>query len=253
MAVALTILFAAIPATQAQTPSRQKPAMPPASALINAARVGDTLGKVEMKVSGRAPYVPFAADDMLSPQTTIRTGEGAAALLILPGGHLLRIGERSVVQLAQLGENNSYSIKVLSGVVWSRVRKLAASKPIQYEVTTPSAICKASDALFSVGYQLESDLSTVAVTEGTASVSLVSGGWNGTIKAGQYIPVLRRPQPNIRLRSPEVTAQDESQKAIWRVLRQENWTRSNLAPNTKPKLSPKSEEQLRKYLNSAIT
>lgn len=218
----LAMAFSVLPSAQAQIHSLRKPPAAKPAIPKNTAFVMDIFGKVEMKVSGRAPYLPLSQNDMLSPQTTIRTGENSAVLFALSGGHYLRIGAKSVVLLAQLGKENSYSFKLLSGQVWSSVSK--KKQPVKYEVTTPSTTVSGTGTLFGVGYDLESDRSTVSTEEGSVNVSLASGGWNGIVKAGQYIPYLRRPQPNIRLRAPEILSQNTEQEAMWKLLHQEGWT-----------------------------
>ena len=78
----------------------------------------------------------------------LRTGSNGAALLQLPHNHLMRVGAGTTLVLRQLNDANQFSFKVLSGQVWSLVRK--ANHPTKYEVETPSAVAGVTGTIFSV-------------------------------------------------------------------------------------------------------
>ncbi|MBC7808647.1 MAG: FecR domain-containing protein [Akkermansiaceae bacterium] len=243
--IALAILLAmpvtVLPVAQAQKSPPNRPRVLTPLPATDTARVVDLFGKTAKKAPGASDYTPLAASPVLTPQTMLRTGEDSAMLLLLPEGHYLRLGEKTVVVLNQLGKGKSFSVKVLSGQVWAGVR----NRTTKFEVRTPSCVTTAKSALFGVGYDLETNQSMVSTGDGSVTVSLSSGGWRGTVPAGQYVRYLRNPEPNIRLRAPEVLAQDEAQKAMWQVLRSENWTKHSPPGDNGVKLKRGQEKQLR--------
>jgi hypothetical protein len=240
LAALLAPLLLGLTVAQAQqkTPAQKGKAPLPATVMV---RVVDVFGRAGQKQSGRDEYSPLSLSGTLSPETMIRTGEGSAVLLLLPGGHYLRVGERTVIRLDEPGKGGKHAFRLLSGQAWA----MARGGTTALEVRTPSAIARATNGLFGVGYELEADQSLVSVGDGSATVSLASGGWSGPAKAGQYVRYLRNPQPNIRLRSPEVLAQDAGQRAMWQTLRAEDWTKRQVPGDTIAKLKRGQEKQLR--------
>lgn len=238
--VLLTPLFLGPPTAQARqvTPTKGKKTQAPAT---NTARIVDVYGRSDKKPPGAGDYSPLSPSDVLPAQTMIRTGEESAVLLLLPGGYSLRLGEKTVVRWEDLGKGKKPSVKLLSGQVWA-VARGGATPP---EIRTPSAIARATSALFGVGYELESDQSLVSVGDGIANVSLASGGWSAPVKARQFVRYLRNPQPNIRLRSPEILTQDAAQKRMWQTIRAEGWTNRQVPGDTIAKLKRGQEKQLR--------
>ncbi len=205
-------------------------------AVNNATRVVDRFGKADKKAARTHGDSALAAGDILTPGTTVNTGSDAGVLLQLSGGAYLRIGANTVVVLTDLGNENGLSFKLLNGQVWGITGGQQLS-PVPFTVTTPSSVTRVSQGLFGVGYELETDQSVVSVGDGSARVALASGGWEGTAKAGQFVRYLRRPQPNIRLRSPEIVAQDANQKTLWQQLRAESWTQLQGKKDLPPKLN----------------
>lgn len=237
----LALSTIALPIVHAQKSQPPKQSMTTAFRRSNTASVLDRVGKVEKKTQGTDSYSLLSLGDVLPPQTTLRTGDDSAALLLLADGHYLRIGEKTVVVLNELGRGKGFSFKLLSGQVWGIVR----NAPEKFEIRTPSSIISTTNALFGVGYDLETDQSMVSTGEGIVKVSLASGGWRGTVKDGQFVRYLRNPQPNIRLRAPEILAQDAGQQTMWKLLHSENWTKRALPNNNIAKLKRGQEKQLR--------
>ena len=211
LAVLLTI--AALPRiAAAQTP----PPKPARSAF--AGRIADTFGDTGRK-TGREPFAPLRTGDVLPRQSTIRTGDNAAVLIAYPGETYLRLGANSVLVLDGRG-----TAKLLSGQLWASTSK--TGMPAGWHIATPSAVTDTSEAKnnYGIGYDLETDQTVVSVGKGAVSVALKGGGWRGTATAGQFVQYLRSPQPNIRLRRPEIAAQPASHKAMWKRLQAERWT-----------------------------
>src|SRR5882762_7865200 len=91
------------------------------------ALVKDVYGIAQQRKGERGDWKKLNVGDLLTPQTTLKTGDSAAILLQLSGNHVFRVGEKTTVELRELGKDNAYSFNVLAGNVWSLVRK--ASKP----------------------------------------------------------------------------------------------------------------------------
>lgn len=210
------------------------------------ARVVDVFGTVQSKRSGRTPFLPLSRGAALPPTTMIRTRENSAVLLRLANGTLLRIGDQSMVTLPAATAGKVSPIKLQAGCVWAQG---GGTKPAsQLVIDTPSASASAEGgSLLAVSYELEPDLSTVSVQKGKAVVSLASGGWSDMAAAGQFVRYLRRPQPNIRLRKPQVEALDDGQQVMWRLLLAESWTKGSGKSGA---LQRGNEEKLRNYLRS---
>ncbi|MBC8135267.1 MAG: FecR domain-containing protein [Fibrella sp.] len=237
---ALSVVVVPLAHAQKPPPIKQKLKNPlPAN---NTARVLDLFGKAAKKGPGASDYASLSVSGVLTAQTTLRTGDDSAVLLLLPDGHHLRVGAKTVVVLNELGKGKNFSFKILSGQVWSVVRD---SSPAKFEVRTPSSVTSATNALFGVGYDLETNQSMVSTGDGNVTVSLSSWGWRGAVPAGQYVRYLRNPEPNIRLRSPEIIERDAAQKAMWKLLHSENWTKRGLNGNNVAALKRGQEKQLR--------
>ena len=107
--------------------------------------------------------------DVVPEATTVRTGDSAAALLLLPDGHRVRLGEKTTVALDKLGQDRNFSLKVISGQLWSLVRK--ASQPRSFQVETPSAVAGVTGTLFCVALDDESGETVIDTDEGSVEVN----------------------------------------------------------------------------------
>jgi hypothetical protein len=103
-------------------------------------------------------------------------GSATASRRWSPATH--RREERDV--LSELGNGKAFSVKVLSGQVWSAVR----GSPTKFEVRTPSSITRAERTPCSASVMTETNQSMVSTGDGNVTVSLSSGGWRGTVSAG---------------------------------------------------------------------
>lgn len=231
-----------LPAVQAQKrmPTKQRSeASPPAT---GTARILDSFGTAGIKARGASGFTPLKVGGVITPQSMLRTGQNAALLLLLPNGHRVRVGENSIFVLSEPGKENTPSMGLLSGQMWVSVRAGAGKVVLR----TPSAVVFAANALFGVGYDLESSQSMVSTGDGSVEVSLPSSaGWREKVDKGQYIRHLRNPEPNIRLRSPELLPQPAAQKTMWNLLRAENWTDRARPGDNSPRLKRGQEKALR--------
>lgn len=248
----LAILFSSVFPAYAQKNTKLPVAKAPMKERI--VRVTDVFGTVEKK-TGNGSYSPLALKQIVAMETTIRTGDDSAVLLELPAHtHLnhhayVRIGAKSVIVLSRYPQSDNYQCKVLSGQAWGVVHPNSVSATLN--ITTPSAVTRSAGGVWGVGYDLETDISVVSFDSGTLSVGLPSGSWRTNLRgAGMTVRYLRRPQPNIRLRAPEAVAQTSEQKAMWKLLRAENWIALYPRANMKNALNRGTEDRLRGMIRS---
>lgn len=189
----------------------------PAPALrqeILKATVVDTVGNVRQMPTPGSRWLSVNIGDALSPQTTLQTGENAAALLQLNGDHMMRIGAGTRIVLKQLGDQKVFTFSLISGRIWSFVKR--ASSPAKYEIETPSAVVGVSGTVFSVFHDPgpnQTDVSTshgsVGVRQGDGAPVAVTDGNALVATAAGLGPVIRQ--------SPQV-------RKMWNVLtRSEGW------------------------------
>ena len=184
------------------------------------AKVVDAFGTAQKQIGDKAAWQNINVGDLLPTQTTIKTGADSAVLLQLPDQHVFRIGAETVVVLKELGKDKAFSFNVLSGHVWSYVRR--ASKPTRYEVETPSAVVGVSGTVFSVFHDPntgETSVSTehgeVKVRQGNLPALAVREGFYTSLRPGQRS-------------AAKALVQTEMHRKMWRALRQnEPWTRGN--------------------------
>jgi len=197
------------------------------------ARVSDAVGTVEKKVSSSAQWQTVSVGDVLSPDTSLRTGTNSAILLAFPDRHVVRIGEYSELRLRELGQNSSYSFQLLNGQIWSFVNK--AKKPAKYDVETPSTVLGVSGTLFHVNHDTQTNESNISVADGVVSVGRgsavqrVQKGFQTRVRQGQT-------------GRASVTKLDTKAREMWDHLRKsENWTKGNAAPQ----INRQTESRLR--------
>ena len=160
----------------ATEPQKPKPPAP------GKAKVLDAVGMAQKRGGDTTAWTNLNIGDLLTSKSTVKTGEGGAVLLQLPNRYLFRIGEKTTVDLKQIGENNEFSFNVISGKVWNVVRGLA--KPTKYEVQTPSAVVGVSGTVFSVFYDENESDTTVSAAQGLVNVA--QGGQTTKIAEGTY-------------------------------------------------------------------
>jgi hypothetical protein len=193
----------------------------------------DAHGTVEKRSSAAdALWQSVNVGDTLSAGSTIRTGENAAVLLLLPDKHTFRVGEGTTVALREVGANKSFSFEVMKGRIWSFVNK--AKKPAKYEVETASMVLGVSGTLFSVSHDDVAGASEVSVDDGEVRVRQgelthrMERGWQIRLERGATQPA--RPQRH-----------DNPTREMWRNMRdREGWTR----PAANPRLNPQMEQRL---------
>ncbi len=155
----------------------------------NYATAADVVGKVQRRIA-RNPdkWGPLNKGDRVGADSAVQTAANAAVLLSLPGGHVIRVGENTTLEIKQAGQNNSYSFSLLAGRIWSYVNR--SSKPARYEVETASVILGVSGTLFSVAHDVDTDELDASVEDG--QVHLRRGAIVKTLDRGFQLRVLNR-------------------------------------------------------------
>jgi hypothetical protein len=177
------------------------------------ARVLDAFGTVERQPLGTSKWNAINVGDLLPEQTTLRTGANGATLLQLPKSHLLRVGAGTTVLLRQLNDANQFSFKVLSGQVWSMVRK--ANHPAKFEVETPSAVAGVTGTIFSVSADAQTGETLVTTDEG--SVVVRQDGQQAPVVGGRFLRLGRHYPGGSFLAQP----QTPPMRTMWGMLRKE--------------------------------
>jgi hypothetical protein len=227
----------------------------------------DAFGQVEKKVG--SGWKKVSVGDVLPEATTIRTGAGGAALLLLlDGGHRVRIGEKTTVTLAKLGEGKNFSLQVLGGQVWSLVRK--ASQPASFRVETPSAVAGVTGTLFGVAVDEEGGQTVIDTDEGSVEVQGLGADAPKKrlpVRAGQYALFPKdgpKPTPTPDPGHPgkvgalpgtlaamtfSALSHHEANRAMWKRLKAEGgWSRQD--GRGPMRLARNGEEKLRRWWNN---
>ena len=193
--------------------------------------VRDVCGKAMQLKDDADPGKDLNAGDILTEQTTVRTGDNAAVLLQLAGGHMFRVGENTKVVLKELGKDKAFSFQVLTGSIWSAVRKL--NQPTKYEVETPSAVAGVSGTGFAVFHDSARGQTTVSTTVGAVSVQQLiapslPNGASMLVGAGQFIqtgraaPIGKNKMSKMAI--VQVKTQSPALRQMWRIMRtSEGW------------------------------
>jgi hypothetical protein len=210
----------------------QTPSAPPAER----AKVVDAFGTVQKLLGDeKAKWQNVNVGDLLPTQTTLKTGDNSAVLLLLPDQHVFRIGAQTTLQLRQLGKDKEFSFHVIRGRIWSFVRR--AEKPAKYEIETPSAVVGVSGTVFSVFHDPSSDQTTVSTEQGEvqirqgANTIAVPKGFATSLLRNQRTPFQTFPQP-------------EAMRRMWQAIRrQETW----MSPNRPLRLDRQVEQRYRPF------
>lgn len=189
------------------------------SAAANYATAADVVGKAQRRVSTNPDkWAPLNKGDRVPQDSAVQTVANCAVLLSLPGGHVIRVGENTTLEIKQAGQNNSYSFSLVAGRIWSYVNK--SSKPAKYEVETASVILGVSGTLFSVARDKDTEEMDASVDEG--QVRLRRGQTVKTLDHGFQLRVLNR-----RLLAATPRAHTVATKAMWKsVGTAETWSRA---------------------------
>jgi len=132
------------------------------------ARVVDAYGTATVTAMDSHTSNAVNIGDLIGPKVTLKTGDGSAVLLMLPEKYMFRIGERTTVEIKQLGANKQFSFNLIGGKVWNIVRGL--SKPAKYEVETSSAVAGVSGTVFSVFHDELTNETQVSTSDGSVNV-----------------------------------------------------------------------------------
>jgi len=180
-------------------------------------KVTDAVGTVQKQTGdAKAPWQSISVGDLLSAQTSVKTGKNSAVLIALQGGHVLRVGSETTVQLREVGRDRSFSFELLTGKIWSMVR--SANKPAKYEVETPSAVAGVEGTLFAVIHDQGNEETVVSTNQGTVNLRQnertvkVTPGLSASVTRNQKTPLA-------------AVATPQELQAMWRTIRKENWTR----------------------------
>jgi len=181
------------------------------------ARVADAYGKVEKKLPGGSTYQPLSVGDRLPVAATIRTGEGAV-LVELPDHHVVRVGARTTVVLSQLGQDKQFALKVLTGQIWTLVKK--ANHPSKFTVETSSGIAGVTGTFF--GVAVDENTQETVVSTGEGSVQVQSVDEQGQ-PLGEPVPVTQGMMTRLarRQRPPVAFRQGQEHRQMWQLLYRE--------------------------------
>ncbi|MFC1504424.1 FecR domain-containing protein [Spirochaetota bacterium] len=106
------------------------------------AKIISVLGVVKVQHVNDSHWVRAKMNMYLNPQDKIRTELGSETRVKLMNGSLLRIEENTIITLNRLSkstQSDQNSIKVWSGSVYAKVRKLTRAKST-FEIATPTVI-----------------------------------------------------------------------------------------------------------------
>jgi hypothetical protein len=193
-----------------------------ASIQSETAKVLDAYGSVQRSTGGR--WTSVSIGDILKPMTQLKTGSTGAALLQLSGGHVVRIGSSTQLELKQVGTGGRFSLNVTAGQIWSHVLKSA--KPVKFEVETPSAVVGVTGTIFHVEYDPSLQETTVSTEEGSVLVHDMGPARHRTSVSMGYMCRMRLPDAARAAVDPagidpemQAVRQPEAMREMWRQLR----------------------------------
>jgi hypothetical protein len=153
-------------------------------------------GSVEIRRSsaGGSTFakVNFRVADQLKAGDRIVTGWRARLVLGLTDGSQAVVGERSIVEVKDLGSSPRELFNVLKGKTRIYIEKLGG-RPNPYRINTPTAVIAVRGTLFDV--IVKSSETEVFVHEGEVAVSDSKLGQAVVLSAGQMTRVKREQQP----------------------------------------------------------
>lgn len=181
------------------------------------ARVADAFGKIEKKLPGSGSYQTLSIGDRLPVQTTLRTSDNAAALIELPDKHVVRIGAKTTVVLSQLGQDKEFALKVLTGQIWTLVKK--ANHPAKFTVETSSGVAGVTGTFFGVAVEEQTQEMIVSTGEGSVRVQSLDEQGQPT---GDALPVTEGMMARLaRRRAAAARQQSREHRQMWHLLYRE--------------------------------
>jgi hypothetical protein len=160
-------------------------------------------GQVDILASGKLPAVAATNGAQLSSGDLIRTKSGASAEVVYLDGTLLRVGQRSRIDIGEHfsgGSPSSSEVRLVRGTVQAVVDlsriTTAAPGAKRFQIRTPNAIAGVRGTDYTVAY--EKDQTNVLVTSGEVFVyNLVKDGQIVNLTPGSLTTVIgpNRPTP----------------------------------------------------------
>lgn len=168
-----------------------------ASAADNIASIKSLTGSVHVLRKGALPAVAAKTGDQLSSGDIVRTKSDATAEVAFKDGSVLKISPRSRIDLGEYydGQNkNLANVKLARGKVEAVVSKGTSGR--MFEVQTPNAICGVRGTDWFESYDVESNITGVAVVEGSVYSYNVNSPANVvTVLAGTFTSIAGNAPP----------------------------------------------------------
>jgi len=158
-------------------------------------------GQVDILASGKLPAVAATNGAQLSSGDLIRTKSGASAEVVYLDGTLLRVGQRSRIDIGEHfsgGSPSSSEVRLVRGTVQAVVDlsriTTAAPGAKRFQIRTPNAIAGVRGTDYTVAY--EKDQTNVLVTSGEVFVyNLVKDGQIVNLTPGTLTTVIGKNRP----------------------------------------------------------
>ena len=96
-------------------------------------RVSLAEGEVSVAPAGGGAAQPAPVGSSLREGDTVQTGESGRVEIEVPGGSIIRLGERTRLQLSVAQPAKSFSARLFLGNLWTRVHKLVAGESFAIE------------------------------------------------------------------------------------------------------------------------
>ena len=161
-------------------------------------------GQVDILASGKLPAVAATNGAQLSSGDLIRTKSGASAEVVYLDGTLLRVGQRSRIDIGEHfsgGSPSSSEVRLVRGTVQAVVDlsriTTAAPGAKRFQIRTPNAIAGVRGTDYTVAY--EKDQTNVLVTSGEVFVyNLVKDGQIVNLTPGTLTTVIGNNRPTFK-------------------------------------------------------
>ncbi len=114
----------------------------------------EIIGKVQVRREASSRWRPARPGMRIQQGWGVRTYVESSVKLLFQTGSVVKIGEKSAVTISeavvdQAGKSSGTSVNMLTGKLWSNVKKLA-SKKSKFEVETPTAVASIRGTRFGV-------------------------------------------------------------------------------------------------------
>lgn len=167
------------------------------SAADNIASFQTVKGSVQVLRKGALPAIAAKTGDRLSSGDIVRTKSDSSAEVAFQDGSLLKISPRSRIDMGAYfdGQNkNLANVKLARGRVDTVVSKVAAGR--MFEVQTPNAICGVRGTEWFQTYDVDANITGVAVTAGSIySYNLNNPNNVVTVMAGMHTSIAGNAPP----------------------------------------------------------